>query len=165
MAAAYFAKMIESTIWADNQLFACAEKMTEEQLLHNFGYSMNTLMMQMAHLVGVQYWWFHFLSSGEYHFLTEEDCASMAALRPKIAETHALLRAYTAGLTPEELERKVKPEFWHEESQPWAVWEAIHQVVNHSTDHRAQALTFLHRLDGATFQQDYLFFEHPREMD
>jgi uncharacterized damage-inducible protein DinB len=155
----YFAKMIEATIWADNQLFACAEKLTEEQRQHDFMYSMGTLNAQIAHLVGVQYWWFHFLTSGEYHFLEEIHYTSLQNLRPKITETHALLRSYTVRLTPEELERVVKPKFWLAETAPWPVWEVIHQVINHSTDHRAQALTFLHRLGGETFQQDYLFFE------
>jgi len=161
MVTSYFAKMIEATIWADNQVFACAEKLTEEQRQYDFEYSMGTLNMQLAHLVSVQHWWFHFLNSGEYIFLDEQDCASLENLRPKIAETHVLLSAYAARLTPQELERPVKPKFWFEQTSAWPVWEAIHQVVNHSTDHRAQALTFLHRLGGETFQQDYLFFERP----
>lgn len=165
MSAAHFAKMIDGMIWADNELFARAEKLTEEQLHQDLGYSFGTVMRQIVHTVGVQYWWFHFLNSGDYHFMDDEEYLTVTALRPKIEETHALLRAYAARLTDDELNRLVRPKFWREESQPWAVWEAIHQVVNHSTDHRAQTLMFLHRLGGETFQQDYLFYEHPHEID
>jgi uncharacterized damage-inducible protein DinB len=165
MSAAYFAKMIEVTLWADNELFARVEQMTPQQLHHNFSYSMGTLMMQTAHLVEVQYWWFHFLNSGEYIYFDPRDIQTMQDLRPYIDEGHQLLRSYAARLTDAELARMVKPKFWTPDTAPWPVWEAIHQVVNHSTDHRAQALAFLHQLGGQTFQQDYLFYERPELME
>lgn len=165
MGAAHYVKMIEANLWADRQLVRCVGKLTDQQLNHDFGYSMGTTLMQVAHLFGVQYWWFHFLSSGEYHFFTEEDCSSLDKLRPKIAEAQAMMRAYASRLTDAELERRVKPEFWPDKTEPWAVWEAIHQVINHSTDHRAQALGFIHRLGGPTFAQDYLFYERPEVGD
>jgi uncharacterized damage-inducible protein DinB len=161
MSAPYFAKMIEAAIWADEQLFACAEGLTEAQLNQDFGYSFKTVLRQLFHLVEVQYWWFTFLDSGEYDFMYPEDYTTLAEVRAKATETQALLRRYAAKLTDAELARMVKPKFWTPETAPWSVWEAVHQVVNHSTDHRAQTLMFIHRLGGKTFQQDYLFYERP----
>ena len=66
-----------------------------------------------------------------------------------------------ASLTDEEVQREVTPPCWKPESKPFKVWEAILQVFNHSTDHRAQSLYMLHQLGAPTFQQDYLFWGHP----
>jgi uncharacterized damage-inducible protein DinB len=43
----------------------------------------------------------------------------------------------------------------HDESQ---LWQILHHVANHGTDHRAQLLVGLNQLGVETFPQDYFFF-------
>ena len=73
-----------------------------------------------------------------------------------------MIRAYLDHLTPEELAREVRPEFWPRGRRPIKVYQAITQVTFHSTDHRAQMLAGLHRLGAPTVGQDlldYLFMQ------
>jgi uncharacterized damage-inducible protein DinB len=43
--------------------------------------------------------------------------------------------------------------------------DSLMQILNHSTDHRAQILSLIHQLGGATIAQDLIFYswEHPLE--
>ena len=67
------------------------------------------------------------------------------------------MRTYLDTLTPDELQRLMRPDEWVEWDQPAApVWAALFQVLNHSTDHRAQMMKYIRRLDGPTFEQDYV---------
>ncbi|MBK8137529.1 MAG: DinB family protein [Chloroflexi bacterium] len=149
------------TYWANHELVRCVETLTPEQFDHDFKYSMGTLRVQLAHIAGVEYWWFTYLSTGELDFFTDEDFASLDTIKAKWAKAEKIVSTYVASLTDEELQREVKPPFWKPESKPFKVWEAILQVFNHSTDHRAQSLYMLHQLGAPTFQQDYLFWGHP----
>jgi uncharacterized damage-inducible protein DinB len=73
-----------------------------------------------------------------------------------------MIRAYLDRLTDEELARLVKPSFWEADQPPIRVWEAILQVFNHSTDHRAQIGAALHKVGGPTTPQDFLFYHFDR---
>ncbi|PJF26553.1 MAG: hypothetical protein CUN52_15675 [Phototrophicales bacterium] len=44
------------------------------------------------------------------------------------------------------------------------VRDALVQVANHSTDHRAQTLAGLHQLGATTVEQDYLFYLWEKEL-
>ncbi|NDJ75429.1 MAG: hypothetical protein GYB65_04145, partial [Chloroflexi bacterium] len=71
------------------------------------------------------------------------------------------VRAYIDALTSEELQRPVKPSFWDPDERPIMVREALVQVANHSTDHRAQIMAMLHTQFGApTVEQDFLSYLH-----
>jgi uncharacterized damage-inducible protein DinB len=105
--------------------------------------------------MAVESWWFRFLNQGDLVFLDLEDYPSRATIRSAWDEVERAVRGYLAALTPTELEREVRPPFW-EEGQPIKVWQALVQVANHSTDHRAQMLTGILQLGGPTIEQDYL---------
>lgn len=165
MNSAHFRKLARYTRWADTEIMRCASHLTDEQLDHDFGYSVGPVRAQIYHLAGVEYWWFHFLATDELDFFGEEEPPSIQRLGELMALAHGAITAFTEALTDSELMREVKPVFWKADSKPFAVWEAMIQVFNHSTDHRAQALFMLHRLGAPTFMQDYLFMEHPELTD
>jgi uncharacterized damage-inducible protein DinB len=39
-----------------------------------------------------------------------------------------------------------------------SLWEMLSQMLNHSTDHRAQTLALLHQVGGKTLEQDFIFY-------
>jgi uncharacterized damage-inducible protein DinB len=81
------------------------------------------------------------------------DFPDRASIRQKWAEVEAHVRATLDALTPDDLERQLH---WPGRP-PIYVWEALLQVVNHGTDHRAQVLAGLHQLGAPTFMQDFIF--------
>jgi uncharacterized damage-inducible protein DinB len=108
--------------------------------------------------MGVEYWWFQFLSTGQLKFVADADCATRESIRAKWDEAEQVIRAYVAKLTPEELAREVKPLFWSADKPPMKVFEALFQVAIHSSDHRAQALAALDQVGGPTTPQDFIFY-------
>lgn len=38
------------------------------------------------------------------------------------------------------------------------LWEMLSQMLNHSTDHRAQTLALIHQVGGKTLEQDFIFY-------
>jgi uncharacterized damage-inducible protein DinB len=132
--------------------------LSEAQFDQDFDYSIGSIHDHIAHMMGVEYWWFKFLSTGEPVFVTRADCETREAIRSKWDETEAMIRAYVSRLTADEASRLVKPPFWSDDKPAIAVYEALYQVAVHSADHRAQALSALHKVGGQTTPQDYLFY-------
>ncbi len=155
----FFVQLYDYTFWAERKLFDCVLALSDAQYRQPISFSIGPICAHVVHLMSVEHWWFYFLKTGVIDFIDDE--AAMAqpreALRAQWDEVERDVRAYLATLTADELARKVKPPFWKEDRAPIAVWQALLQVANHSTDHRAQALAMLHTQFGApTFEQDLL---------
>jgi uncharacterized damage-inducible protein DinB len=139
-------------------LWTCIAQISDEQFDQPIPYSRESIHEQVAHIMGVEYWWFQFLSTGELNFVSEENIANREAIRAKWDESEAFIREYIARLTPDELMREVKPPFWNPDQPAIKVYEAMLQVANHSTDHRAQTFAGLHQIGGPSAPQDLLFY-------
>jgi uncharacterized damage-inducible protein DinB len=148
--------------WANHRVWACIEALNEARFDQHLDYSIGSIHNQINHLMSVETWWFIFLQTGQLRFVSEEDVRTRATIRARWDETESLIRTYTASLTDEELLREVRPDFWNDDQPPVRVYEALFQVLNHSTDHRAQILAGLNRLGAPTTPQDYLFFHFDR---
>ncbi len=43
-------------------------------------------------------------------------------------------------------------------TEGYPLWESLYQVLNHSTDHRAQTLAQIYRVGGETIAQDFVYY-------
>lgn len=158
MHAAYFQDFYAYTFWTHRQVWACIEELEPEQFERDLDYSIGSLRDQCIHTLGIEFWWFRYLATGRLEFVEVEKLTDRAAIRAAWDGVENEVTAYLAALTSEELTRAVKPEFWEPQHAPVQVWQALLQVANHSTDHRAQILAGLHRVGGRTVEQDYLAY-------
>jgi uncharacterized damage-inducible protein DinB len=154
----YFRELYQYNYWAHRQVWRCIESLTEVQFNQPLDYSIGAIHLQCVHTMAVESWWFHFLRTGELRFIELEEAPDRPAIRARWDAVERDVMDYIESLTPEELERDVRPDFWDAGDPPIKVWEAMVQVANHSTDHRAQTLAGLHRLGAPTVQQDFLQF-------
>jgi uncharacterized damage-inducible protein DinB len=155
----FFVQLYDYTFWAERKLFDCVMTLSDAQYRQPLDFSIGPISEHVVHLMSVEHWWFHFLKTGVIDFIDDEAALAQprAALRAQWDGVEREVRAYLATLTPEELERRVRPPFWEAGRGPITVWQAMLQVANHSTDHRAQTLAMLHTQFGApTFEQDLL---------
>lgn len=143
--------------WANAHLRQCISGLSDEQLNQAPPHEEWSLRQHLIHLVGVESWWFHFLQTGVLAFPDFDAATPLAEVLAEWDRVEAKMRAYLATLTPAELQRMVHPDFWGDDP-PAPVWGALFQVLNHSTDHRAQAMKYIKWLGGPTFEQDYLNF-------
>jgi len=153
---AYFVDLYRYNFWANRQVWKCAMALTDGQFDQPQDYSVGSVHDQLVHVLSVEYWWFFFLKERRLQFLEQvDDLRDRDAIRARWDAVEQYNLAYLETLTPAELERDVRPPFW-ENRKPVKVWNALIQVANHSTDHRAQTLAHLHTLGVETVGQDYL---------
>jgi uncharacterized damage-inducible protein DinB len=153
----YFVEIYKYNCWANRKVWDCAE----EDYLKPLDYSIGAIFVQLVHTMGVEYWWMHFLQTGELKFIGDDTPYRNRQYFREQWDTHDKKHlAFLESLTPTDLERLVRPDFWEEQMKPIKVWQAIHQVMIHSTDHRAQTLAMLYQLNAPTTGQDYLDYLH-----
>ena len=157
---AMFQQLYDYNYWANRKLWECVMTLTEEQYRQHIDFSMGSICVQCVHIMAVEHWWFHFLKTGELDFIPEEDLGlPREEIRQQWDAVEQNVRAYLDTITPEELEREVKPPFWDDDEAPVKVWQALLQVANHGTDHRAQTMAMLHtQFNAPTFGQDILSY-------
>lgn len=157
----YFIELYDYTDWANRKVWDCVLQLSEDDFRKPLDYSVGSIFEQCVHTMAVESWWLHFLYTGELHFISNlDDYPDRSSIRTKWDEVSATNRAYLLTLTDEELQRHVKPEFWDENEVAITVAQALCQVANHSTDHRAQILAMLHKLHAPTVGQDFLDYLH-----
>ncbi len=156
MSPEFFQEIYAYNFWANRRMWSCIEQLSDEQFTQDSAYAHGSLRAQCIHSMGVEWWWLHFLATGELAFLNGDDYPTRAAVHRQWELVESDVQAYVHTLTPAELERAVRPEFWKEGRKPIRVCDALFQVANHSTDHRAQILAVIHNLGGPTIEQDYL---------
>lgn len=159
----FFIDLYLYNFWANRRVWDCIMTLTDEQFFRELSYSIGSIHMQVAHMLAVEAWWFHFLQTGVVEFIREEDLMSRDIIRKQWDMTEERVMAYLNTLTNDELARKVLPPFW-ENKPAITVRDALVQVANHSTDHRAQTLAGLHQLGATTVEQDYLFYLWEKEL-
>lgn len=162
MDAQVFVTLYDYNAWANRRVWDCVMQLSDTQFDQEIDYSIGAIHTQVAHMMGVEYWWFQFLRTGELKFVTEADIVSRATIRARWDDTEQIIREYVSRLTSYELQREVKPPFWEPEKPALKVYEALFQVANHSLDHRAQTLAGLARLGGPTTPQDFIFYKFDR---
>lgn len=159
----FFIDLYLYNFWANRRVWDCIMTLTDEEFFRELSYSIGSIHMQVAHTLAVEAWWFHFLQTGVVEFIREEDLMTREIIRKQWDMTEERVMAYLPTLTSDDLSRKVMPPFW-ENKPAITVRDALVQVANHSTDHRAQTLSGLHQLGATTIEQDYLFYLWEKEM-
>jgi uncharacterized damage-inducible protein DinB len=154
----FFVQLYDYNFWADHKFFECVLALSDDQFYQEIDFSAGAICNHLVHILAVEYWWIHFLRTGQLDFPFDDEVHyPREELRRKWDEVEREVRGYLATLTPEELQRTVKPSFWDESEASVTVAQALFQVANHSMDHRTQALAMMHTRFGApTFEQDFL---------
>jgi uncharacterized damage-inducible protein DinB len=159
MEPSFWQELYDYNFWANRRVWDFVAALDEDLFDKPLGGERRSLRVQCVHILAVESWWLHFLETGELEFVEEDKLITRAEVRAAWDDVEAKVRAYLATVTPDDLERTVRPDFW---SDPWSVqaWQGMMQVLNHSTDHRAQLLDTVRELGGSTDEQDYLTYLH-----
>lgn len=156
-------ELYDYNFWANRRVWEQIMALDESLFDKPLGDDRRSLHIQCVHILAVEYWWVHFLHTGVVEFLDDEKLLTRADVRAAWDDVEAKVTGWVAQMTPASLERTVRPDFWND---PWSVkaWQGLMQVLNHSTDHRAQLLDAVRELGGPTDEQDYLSYLHERAM-
>jgi uncharacterized damage-inducible protein DinB len=159
----HFLELYDYTAWANRRVWDCVLRLSDERYFQPLEYSVGSIFAQCLHTAAVEQWWGDFLRTGELLFLDDDN---IEELRPREAlaaywdDVATRNRTFIASLNEADFRRKVKPAFWEAEEPAITVAQALTQVANHSTDHRAQILAMLYSLGAITTDQDFLAYLH-----
>lgn len=152
----FFIKLFDYNFWTHHKVWDCVLRLTDEQFKQPLDYSIGSIQNQCVHTLATEMMWFSVFATGVAETPQLGISPTRRAIQACWDDVEDQVQVYLRTLTRAELEREVKPRFWDDNRPPIRVCDAMMQVINHSTDHRAQILAGLHSLGVQTVEQDLL---------
>ncbi len=152
----FFIELFDYNFWTHQKVWDCVLQLTDAQFEAELDYSIGSIQKQCVHTMSTELMWFSVFLTGKAVLPGLGDSPTRDAIQDCWDEVEDKVKAYLKVLTPAELERRVKPRFWDHTRPSIRVRQAMMQVLNHSTDHRAQILAGLYHLGVPTVEQDLL---------
>jgi len=159
MNVAYMRTLFDYTFWANHELWACIEQLSDAQFAQPVGYSRGSIYDLVLHMMDADNTWISRLrGTSPRGNASRAEYPTRAAIRAAWDKIEADMRAYLGRLSEATLAQTLH--YQRKDGAPQAdpVWAILLHVANHSTDHRATLLGWLHDLGIATFEQDFIFY-------
>ncbi len=145
--------------WANDRLLSAAAGLSPEQFaapsLHSHGGLRGTLL----HILDTEYGW---RSLCQHNTLTpdlaEEEFPTLDHLAARWRDEENAMRAYLASLTDAALDGPVRYETHTGLKRERVLWHCLLHVVNHGTQHRAEAADLLTHFGASPGDVDFTLF-------
>lgn len=142
---------INRKIWDE-----CVVPLTQEQFLQAMPYSVGSVRNQIVHMMDIDHIWLQDIQGAPFNgYVDPEQYRDRAQLRAEWDRIEERMRAYLDALQDQDLVQTIEIENESGDTSAFIVWQGLIHMVNHGTDHRAQLLSLLNTLGGATMPQDY----------
>lgn len=163
MNADYFRRMFDYNLWANQRVWNCILQLSNDQFYHPSDYSVGSLHAQLVHTMGVERL-FYLRSHGTSldRLPNPEEYPTRDIIRVAWDEINWHWQTYIDQLNDTHLVEIVSYMSFNGGPRQQPRWELLTQMLNHSTDHRAQTLALIHSLGGTTIQQDFIFYTWER---
>lgn len=149
--------------WANNRILDAAERVLPEQLISSNDLGWGSLLGALVHILDAEYGWFSFLFEREDEgVLDPKNFADIAALRQRWERQSEITRQCLDTLKDEDLLRIHKSER-DGKTYNWILWQVLVHVVNHGTQHRAEAAALLTGFGCSPGDMDFTLFLRQRE--
>ena len=149
--------------WANNRILDAAERVLPEQLISSNDLGWGSLLGALVHILDAEYGWFSFLFEREDEGVMDpESFADIASLRARWNQQSAVTRQCLDSLRDEDLYRIHKSER-DGKTYTWILWQVLVHVVNHGTQHRAEAAALLTGFGHSPGDMDFTLFLRQRE--
>jgi len=149
--------------WADRRTLDSCNALTNEQFTRDLGSSFRSVRDTLAHLYGAEWIWNERIEGRSPTGLpTGTTFPDLAAVRAKLEEIDTYYLDYVTRLTAEDLERVIRYKSLAGEEFSNPLWQTLHQLSNHATYHRGQAVTLLRQLGAKPVATDLIAFYRER---
>lgn len=160
MNANHYRRLFEYNQWANRRVWECVTALSDEQFSRPCDYSIGSIHEQLVHTMGAE-WLFLQRVQGisPTSIPPAEDYPTRDALRQHWDSIIAGWLTYLDNLHDEALDGKITFTSFNGRTQrTMPLWEMLTQILNHSTDHRAQTLALIHQVGADTIEQDFIFY-------
>ena len=145
--------------WANTRILSAAAKVTGEQFLAPAAFPHGGLRSTLTHTLFAEWVWRKRLEGDSpTHMIEPEEFPSFGSLHDRWLKEDSSLMAFVESFTDARLNAELAYKTIKGEPKQNIVWQLMAHMVNHGTDHRAQALHLLHNLGAPTFDQDFILW-------
>lgn len=150
--------------WANTRILDAAEGVSPEQLIASNDLGWGSLLGALVHILDAEYGWFSFLFGREDEgVLDPKNFADIAALRERWARQKDVTRHCLDMLNDEDLLR-IHTSKHDGATHSWILWQVLVHVVNHGTQHRAEAAALLTGFGHSPGDMDLTLFLNSQDI-
>lgn len=133
--------LFDYSAWANRRILDAAEGLSQEQFISPAGLDYGSLRGTLVHILSAETTWRKRCQEGisPSSSLVEDAFPTLAALRERWSEAELAMTAFLASLTDEDLQRTIHYRTTKGVPYEDALWQLLLHVVNHGTQHRAEA--------------------------
>ncbi len=145
--------------WASDRLLDASEKLTPEQLDHDFGSADKSVRGTLVHIFRSSRMWLWRIAGGTQPApkSTPED-EDLPSLRPKFTALQGQWKDWGDSLNEDDGTRVLDYSDLKGNPHAQPIWQLVFQVVNHGTHHRGQVSGFLRASGQAPPSIDFIAF-------
>jgi len=127
--------------WANRRILDAAEGLSQEQFTAPAGLDYGSLRGTLVHILSAETTWRKRCQEGisPSNPLVEDAFPTLAALRERWSEAEHAMAAFLASLTDDDLQRIIHYRTTKGAPYENPLWQLLLHVVNHGTQHRAEA--------------------------
>jgi uncharacterized damage-inducible protein DinB len=160
----YLRTLIDYNFWANERVLLAADKVSEAQFLAPAHFSWGGLRGTLVHTLSAEWSWrSRWQGVSPSAPLAPEEYPTVSALRTRWRAEQAAMREFVAKLTEPALGQTVKYMRMSGGASAEPLWQLIIHVVNHGTQHRAEAAALLTEFGHSPGDLDFIVFVRERQ--
>jgi len=133
--------LFDYSAWANRRILNAAEGLSQEQFTAPVGLNYGSLRGTLVHILSAETTWRKRCQEGisPSSPLVEDAFPTLAALREHWSESEQAMRGFLTSLTDDDLQRTIHYRTTKGVQGQNPLWQLLLHVVNHGTQHRAEA--------------------------
>jgi uncharacterized damage-inducible protein DinB len=152
-------QLFNYTGWANRLVLDAAERLSDEQQKRDFKISHGSIHGTLVHMAGAEWLWLErWRGTSHSRIWTAEDFIDIPAIRVRWQQIETERQALLESLSEEDLSRDLS--YRNLKGEPFALplIAQMQHVVNHSTQHRGQAVGMIRQLGVQPPAVDLLYY-------
>jgi uncharacterized damage-inducible protein DinB len=145
--------------WANAKILNAGANVTQEQFLAGAAYPHGGLRGTLVHILFAEWIWrSRWEGSSPTFRIKPEEFPTLESLHIRWMQEEKLLMEFVESLTDEKLNNPFQYSTTKGEPQERILWQAMAHVVNHGTQHRAEAAALLTEFGCSPGDVDMIYF-------
>jgi uncharacterized damage-inducible protein DinB len=160
----YFVTLYDYNYWANERILRTAENVSNTQFVAPAPFSWGGLRGTLVHTMSAEWVWrSRWQGVSPTGFLHVEDFPTVAALGARWRDEETKMREFLATLTESDLTHVVNYKRTSGGASSEVLWQLMAHLVNHGTQHRAEAAAILSGLGHSPGDVDFIVFARERQ--
>lgn len=145
--------------WANAKILSAAANITQDQFLADASFPHGGLRSTLVHILFAQWIWRNrWEGNSPTYRLKPEEYPSFISLHARWIPEEALLMTFVENVTDEQLNQVVEYKNTKGVPKQQVLWKMMAHVVNHGTQHRAEAAAMLTDFGCSPGDVDMIYF-------